>query len=86
MTKKNDDDLNKFTKYYKDVGPYLGLGMQLAVTVTVMVFVGVWLDKQTGNKPLFTVVFALLGVFAGLYNFLKSVLSADKKTKDDDKK
>lgn len=86
MIKKEDNDLNKFTKYYKDIGPYLGLGTQLAVTVTVMVFLGYWFDNYTGNKPIFTVVFALFGVGAGLYNFLKAVLSLEKKTKDDDKK
>ena len=32
--------------FYKDVGPYVGLGLQLAVTVTVMVFLGIWLDGQ----------------------------------------
>jgi F0F1-type ATP synthase assembly protein I len=86
MIKNDNDELNKFTKYYKEVGPYLGLGMQLAVTVTAMVFIGVWVDKQTDKKPLFTIIFSLFGIFAGLYNFLKTVLSGSKKEKDDDKK
>ena len=67
--------------FYKEVGPYVGLGLQLAVTVTVMVFVGIWLDGHFETKPILTVVFAFLGVFAGMYTFIKSVVKAgnDKK-------
>ena len=67
--------------FYKDVGPYVGLGLQLAVTVTVMVFIGIWLDGYFETKPILTVVFAFLGVFTGMYTFIKSVLKAgnDKK-------
>jgi ATP synthase protein I len=62
---------------YKDVGPYIGLGLQLAVTVTVMVFIGIWLDGYFETKPVLTIVFAFLGVFAGMYTFIKSVLKAE---------
>jgi ATP synthase protein I len=67
--------------FYKDVGPYIGLGLQLAVTVTVMVFIGIWLDGQFETKPILTIVFSFLGVFVGLYTFIKSALKAgnDKK-------
>lgn len=62
---------------YKDVGPYIGLGLQLAVTVTVMVFIGIWLDEYFETKPVLTIVFAFLGVFTGMYTFIKSVLKAE---------
>jgi ATP synthase protein I len=67
--------------FYKEIGPYLGLGLQLAVTVTIMVFIGVWLDGKFNTDPVLTIIFAFLGVFAGLYTFIKSVLKAsnDKK-------
>lgn len=67
--------------FYKEIGPYLGLGLQLAVTVTVMVFIGVWLDRQFDTNPILTIIFAFLGVFTGLYTFIKSVVKAgnDKK-------
>jgi ATP synthase protein I len=69
------------SSFYKEIGPYLGLGLQLAVTVTIMVFVGVWLDGKFNTNPILTIIFAFLGVFAGLYTFIKSVLKAgnDKK-------
>ncbi len=76
--KTNPDKLKNVNKIYREVGPYLGLGMQLAITVTVMVFVGIWLDEKFDLSPVFTIVFASLGIFAGLYNFIKSVIKSGK--------
>jgi ATP synthase protein I len=69
------------SNFYRDAGPYIGLGLQLAVTVTLMVFIGIWLDGQFETKPILTIVFAFLGVTAGMYTFIKSALKAgnDKK-------
>ncbi len=76
--KTNPDKLKNVNKIYREVGPYLGLGMQLAITVTVMVFLGIWLDEKFDLSPVFTIVFASLGIFAGLYNFIKSVIKSGK--------
>jgi ATP synthase protein I len=69
------------SNFYRDIGPYIGLGLQLAATVTLMVFLGIWLDGQFETVPILTIVFAFLGVFAGMYTFIKSALKAgnDKK-------
>lgn len=79
--KLEPDNLKGTRNLYKTVGPYVGLGLQLAVTVTVMVFIGIWLDGYFNTKPILTIVCAFFGVFAGMYNFIKSVLKAgnDKK-------
>jgi len=76
--KKDPEDLKNIGKMYREIGPYIGLGMQLAVTVTLMVFIGIWLDNEFDLKPVLTVVFSFLGVFAGMYNFIKSVLKSGK--------
>ena len=73
-----EDRLKNINKIYRGIGPYVGLGMQLAITVTVMVFLGIWLDGIFNLDPVLTIIFAFLGVFAGLYNFIKSVLKANK--------
>ena len=74
---KLEPDKNKGTSnLYKEITPYIGLGMQLAVTVTALVFLGIWLDEQFETKPILTIVCAFLGVFAGMYTFIKSVLKA----------
>jgi ATP synthase protein I len=79
--KLEPDKIKGENNFYKDVGPYIGLGLQLAVTVTAMVFLGIWLDGHFETKPVLTIVFAFFGVFAGMYTFIKSVLKAgnDKK-------
>ena len=74
-------DLNKFknaTDYYKEISPYLGLGFQLAITVVVLVLLGIWLDDKFNTNPYLTIIFSCFGVFAALYNFIKSVLKSDK--------
>ena len=58
---------------------YLNLGIQMAVTVTAMVFLGVWLDGKFDTTPILTVVFSFLGVAGGLYNFIRIVLKSDNK-------
>ena len=69
-------------KTMREVGPYLGLGLQLAVTIVVMVLIGDWLDKKFGYKYLFTLIFAFLGIGAGLYNMLKTITELEKRNKN----
>ena len=80
MDKPEDKDQKTTSSIYKEVGPYLGMGFQLAATVGILVYVGVWLDKKTGRDPLFTLIFAFLGVGIGLYNFIKTVVDLSKKS------
>ena len=79
--KLEPDKIKGASNFYKEIGPYIGLGLQLALTVTVMVFIGIWLDGQFDTKPVLTVIFAFLGVFAGMYMFIKSVLKAGNRNK-----
>ena len=72
---------SKLTESYKDIGPYLGLGTQLAATIILMFFLGRWLDAKFGIAPILTIVFSFLGGFAGIYNFIKSTLDLNKKRK-----
>jgi F0F1-type ATP synthase assembly protein I len=73
----------KITESYRSIGPYIGLGTQLAATVVLMFFIGKWLDAEFGTFPWFIVIFTMLGSFAGLYNFIKTVLNLNKKKKID---
>jgi len=74
---KNDNDPDKTSKY-QEMGNYLGLGLQLAVTVIVMVFLGIWLDEKFNTNPWLTVICSMFGIFAAMYTFIKSVLKSDK--------
>lgn len=79
MSSSDESDL---TKTYRDVGPYLGLGTQLAATMVLMFFLGRWLDEKFELSPILTISFAFFGGFAGIYNFIKSVLNLNKKNNE----
>jgi ATP synthase protein I len=72
------DDQGESKNLISDYAPYLGLGLQLAVTVAAMVFLGIWLDNKFDTSPIFSIVCSFLGVFAALYNFIKTVLKSGK--------
>ena len=55
----------------KIVVRYINLGYYLLVPLIGGVFIGVELDKWLGTKPIFTVVFILLGTLAIFYNLVK---------------
>ena len=78
MALKPESD-SGIAKSLRDAGPYLGLGLQLALTVTIMVFVGIWLDDKFNSKPIITIICSVFGIFAGMYNFIKTVLKSVKK-------
>ena len=71
--RKNDSG-----NYLKDYAPYIGLGLQLALTVVVMAFLGIWLDGKFNSSPWLTIIFSFLGVFAALYNFIKEVIKSGR--------
>ncbi len=75
----DDEELSSLAKTSRDVGPYLGLGTQLAATIILMFFLGRWLDTKLNTAPILTIVFAFLGGAAGTYNFIKIALQLNKK-------
>lgn len=76
--KENPDSL---VNIYREVGPYLTLGFQLAVTIVIMLFIGNWLDEKFDKNPLFMIIFGFLGIAAGMYNLIKSALRISEKQK-----
>jgi len=77
----SEEENNSLTKTYRDVGPYLGLGTQLAATIVIMLFIGKWLDEKFEIFPALTIGLSFFGGFAGIYNFIKSVLNLNEKNK-----
>jgi F0F1-type ATP synthase assembly protein I len=66
-------------------GPYLALGTQLAITIVILTFLGIFLDGKLHTKPVFILICTFFGAFAGLYNFIKTINALDKKHKNDKK-
>lgn len=80
--KTNPENLSGLGKSLKEVGPYLGIGVQLAATIVLMVLIGNWLDKKFEHKFLFTLIFGVLGIISGMYNLLKSLSYLERKKKE----
>mgnify|MGYP003551445397 CR=1 FL=1 len=73
-------------KSLRDVGPYLGLGLQLAITIVAMVLLGSWLDKKFNLNYILTLVMGLFGTGIGLYNLIKTVTDLEKRDKSQNEK
>ena len=54
-------------------GPYLTLGLQLAITVVLFFFLGKYADDYFSTKPWLTIIGALFGCIGGLINFIRTV-------------
>lgn len=51
------------------------MGAQMLIIILIFTWVGKKLDVRSGNeKPVYTAILALLGVFVGLYTALKDFI------------
>lgn len=57
---------------------YSSLGLQVAFSIFIGLFFGLWLDSKFGTAPVFLFVFLGFGIAAGFRNILLAV----KKSKD----
>ena len=66
----------------KHPGPmrYAGLGIQLAVSLLVFVWIGQWADRKLGTGGLLTILAALLGFGGTMYSVIRSL---NKEGKDE---
>ncbi|MCA8832258.1 AtpZ/AtpI family protein [Hymenobacter pini] len=56
------------------VAKYSGIGAQMLATIGLSTWAGYWLDGHFQSKtPWFTLSLMLLGLFAALYNVIRSV-------------
>lgn len=54
-------------------GPYLTLGIQLAVTVVAMFFLGRWCDEKFSTSPWLMIAALCVGCTGGLIKFIHTV-------------
>jgi F0F1-type ATP synthase assembly protein I len=65
-------------KWSKEFGPYLTLGLQLALSVVVFFFVGRWLDNWLGTSPWLMFTGLLMGIVGGFLHFFRTVIALGK--------
>jgi len=69
---------NKNNSGLKSYAKYSGMAFQMIAIILICVYAGVKLDEITNRqKPIFTMIFSLLGVFAALYISLKDFIKKD---------
>tara|TARA_B110000285_G_C14799177_1_gene456606 strand:+ start:117 stop:341 length:225 start_codon:yes stop_codon:yes gene_type:complete len=72
MTDKKKSSGNKFVKFSS-------LGIQMIVLIGGGAWGGQLLDNKMHNeKPIFTIIFSLLGIFASLYFVIKEAINLSK--------
>lgn len=64
----------------RDASPYLGLGMQLALTMGFFVAGGYFLDQWLGTTPWLLLAGAVLGIVAFFVQLFRVVTELNKKT------
>lgn len=62
-----------------DIGPFLTLGLQLAISVGVFFFIGYWADGSLGTWPWCTIAGAFIGAVGGLIKFFREATALGKK-------
>lgn len=67
------------TGWISEFGPYLTIGMQLAIAVVAFFFLGRWLDGVFGTAPWLMIAGLLVGTAGGFISFFRSVAAMEKK-------
>jgi len=62
----------------RETGPYLTMGIQLALTILAFFGIGYWLDHHYSTGSLWTAVFTGFGAFASLAYFIVTVVRLQK--------
>jgi len=71
--KKQPPGFGTVNKFYREFGPFLTLGFQLAAAVIVFYFIGSWVDRRFDTEPAFTLLGIMLGTVGGLIKFFTTV-------------
>lgn len=70
-------------RWNREFGPFLTLGLQLALSVVVFFFVGRWLDSELGTSPWLMIAGLALGITGGFIHFFRTAISLGKQEDED---
>ncbi|MDE3056672.1 MAG: AtpZ/AtpI family protein [Bacteroidota bacterium] len=63
----------------QSLGPFFTIGIQLALIVVAMFFVGRWLDGRLNTAPWLMIAGVMVGIAFGLYKFIQTVSEVTRK-------
>lgn len=55
-----------------DYAKFTGLGIQIAASLLISLYGGIWLDEKFDTKPLFLLIGVFFGMFAGIWTVIKT--------------
>ena len=58
---------------FKDLGIFLKSGVELVSAIIIALVIGIFLDNYFQSKPIFLIIFLILGFAAGIMNVYRSV-------------
>jgi F0F1-type ATP synthase assembly protein I len=70
-------------KLASELGPFLTLGIQLAITVIAFFFIGQWLDSRLDTAPWLMLVGLAIGITGGLIKFFRTAIQIGKQSESD---
>jgi len=60
------------SKSIRELAYYSSLGISMALSIFIGLFVGIWLDGKFDTPPVLTLIFLGLGIAAGFRNLIKA--------------
>lgn len=63
----------------RELGPFLTLGLQLAISVVVFFFIGYWADSRLGTWPWCTIAGSFIGAVGGLIKFFREATALGRR-------
>jgi F0F1-type ATP synthase assembly protein I len=77
--KKKDNFPDEFGRSVRALSDYLGIGLQIAMSFALFVFLGYWGDSKLGTSPLLL----LAGVLVGMLGMVLVLMKITKKANRD---
>lgn len=56
-----------------------GFAFTMIVIIGICVFLGITLDNYISTSPLFTIIFSVFGIFAGIFNLIRNVSKLEER-------
>ena len=66
---------------YRQVGPYLSIGVEFTASILLCLGIGWWIDKRFDTAPVFMLVGAFFGMAVGFYNLYRTVTGMEKRSR-----
>ena len=76
LPKSHDDE--QYQEAMKESGPYLTLGIQMAMSIAAFAGIGYWIDSVNKTSPLWLGILAATGAVLSLTFFIVTVLRLSK--------